>query len=83
MDGVDLTFDKAALDAIAEISLKRKTGARGLRSIMESIMTDVMYRVPSDSSITACRITKDVVLGKAEPVLTHKGDADAVAGESA
>ena len=83
MDGVELTFDKTALDEIAQISMKRKTGARGLRSIMESIMTDVMYRVPSDPTIVGCRITRDVVRGKAEPILTRKGEDAEPAGESA
>ena len=82
MDGVELTFDADALDAIAEISMKRKTGARGLRSIMEKLMTDVMYRVPSDPTIKKCRITKDVVDGKANPVLVREG-ADNGAVESA
>ena len=73
MDGVELIFDKAALDAIASISVKRKTGARGLRSIMESIMTDVMYCVPSDPTIKKCKITKEVVRGKADPILVREG----------
>ena len=61
LDGVKLEFDKAALDAIAETSLARKTGARGLRAIMEDIMMDTMFRVPSDDTIKGCMITKDVV----------------------
>ena len=64
LDGVKLEFDKAALDAIAETSLARKTGARGLRAIMEDIMMDTMFRVPSDDTIKGCMITKDVVEGK-------------------
>ena len=58
LDGVKLEFDKAALDAIAETSLARKTGARGLRAIMEDIMMDTMFRVPSDDTIKGCMITK-------------------------
>ena len=54
LDGVKLEFDKAALDAIAETSLARKTGARGLRAIMEDIMMDTMFRVPSDDTIKRC-----------------------------
>ena len=64
LDGVKLEFDKAALDAIAETSLARKTGARGLRAIMEDIMMDTMFRVPSDDTIKGCMITKDVVEGR-------------------
>ena len=68
LDGVELTFDEEALKAVAETSLKRKTGARGLRAIMENIMMDIMYRAPSDASLKACRITADTVKGIGEPV---------------
>ncbi len=61
MDGVELTFDEEAIEAIAEKSVKRKTGARGLRAIVEKVLMDLMYRVPSDTSITSCRITREVV----------------------
>ena len=71
-DGVDLTFDKAALEEIAETSLKRRTGARGLRAIMENIMMDIMYKAPSDETLKTCRITKDVVKGIGEPVCEHE-----------
>ena len=72
LDGVDLKFDKDALKAIAETSLKRKTGARGLRAIMENIMMDVMYKAPSDETLKTCRITADVVNGSGEPVCEHE-----------
>ena len=68
LDGVELTFDEEALKAVAETSLKRKTGARGLRAIMENIMMDIMYKAPSDDSLKACRITADTVKGIGEPV---------------
>ncbi len=68
LDDVELIFTDEALEAIADQALKRKTGARGLRSIMEKVMLDVMYRVPSDSSITTCTITKEAVEGKSEVV---------------
>ncbi len=74
LDGVKLEFDKAALDAIAETSLARKTGARGLRAIMEDIMMDTMFRVPSDDTIKGCRITKDVVEGKGQPLYECDGE---------
>ncbi len=61
LDGVQLEFEQEALRAIAEKSLKRKTGARGLRAIMEQVMLDVMYRVPSDESIFQCTVTKAAV----------------------
>ena len=67
LDGVKLVFDDSALNEIADISLKRKTGARGLRAIMENTMMDIMYRAPSDETLKTCRITGDVVTGKAKP----------------
>lgn len=67
LDGVELTFDKEALEAVAETSLKRKTGARGLRAIMENIMMDIMYKAPSDDTLKACRITEGAVTGIGEP----------------
>lgn len=70
MDGVKLEFDDDALRQIAKEALKRKTGARGLRSIIEAIMRNVMYDVPSIQGVTACRVTKDVVTTKKDPVLT-------------
>lgn len=71
LDGVDLIFDQKALEAIAETSLKRKTGARGLRAIMENIMMDIMYKAPSDETLKSCRITEDVVKGIGEPECEH------------
>ena len=71
LDGVELTFDDGALEAIAETSLKRKTGARGLRAIMENVMMDIMYKAPSDETLKACRITEDVVKGGGVPLLEH------------
>ena len=67
LDGVKLEFDKDALLEIAETTLKRKTGARGLRAFMENIMMDTMFTVPSDKTIKECRITKEAVLGVEEP----------------
>ncbi len=71
LDGVKLEFDKDALLEIAETTLKRKTGARGLRAIMENIMMDTMFTVPSDKTIKECRITKEAVLGVEEPKYTR------------
>ena len=71
LDGVKLTFDKNALEAIAETTLKRRTGARGLRAIIENIMMDTMYHAPSDETLKSCRITKDVVEGRNNPVYEH------------
>ena len=66
-DGVELEFTPGALDAIAEKTMERSTGARGLRSIMEGIMTDIMYRVPSDPTIVKVVITEDTVKNAEQP----------------
>ncbi len=70
-DNVELVFEEDAIEAIAAKAMERKTGARGLRSIMENVMMDVMYRIPSDETIVKCIITKDAVEGKGEPVTVH------------
>jgi ATP-dependent Clp protease ATP-binding subunit ClpX len=69
MDNVQLEFKEEALRAIAQEALKRNTGARGLRAIIEGIMCDVMYEVPSRTDVTKCTVTKEVVLSKEEPML--------------
>ncbi len=61
LDGVGLEFTDDAVNAIADKALERKTGARGLRAIMEAVMLDLMYRIPSDKSISRCVIDKDIV----------------------
>ena len=71
-DDVKLTFEEDALVAIADQAFERKTGARGLRSIMEKVMMDVMYRIPSDDTIEECIITKDAVEGTGEPITKHR-----------
>ena len=70
LDGVKLTFDNDALRQIAKEALKRKTGARGLRSIIEALMRNVTYEVPSIEGVTACRVTKETVNNQKDPVLT-------------
>lgn len=72
MDDVELEFDDDAIDLIADMALERNTGARGLRSIMEKAMMDVMYEIPSDESIVKCRITKAAVEGSEKPVVERK-----------
>ena len=74
MDEVELTFEQDAIEAIAEQAFERKTGARGLRSIMENIMMDTMYEIPSDESIETCIITKEAVDG-GKPLTIHKEPA--------
>ncbi len=72
MDGVGLSFEEDAITAIAELALERKTGARGLRSIMENVMMDIMYRIPSDDTIENVIITKGAVEGVSEPLTVHR-----------
>lgn len=79
LDGVELEFEREALEQIADTTLARKTGARGLRAIMENVMMDTMYHVPSNETIKTCLITKDVVLGKEEPIY----NSEAVSSQSA
>ncbi len=67
MDGVELEFEEGALEEIARQSFSRKIGARGLRAIMESVMMDSMYSIPSDTQIIKCIITKDSVMGNEKP----------------
>jgi len=74
MDNVNLSFDGEALEAIAKEAIKRNTGARGLRSIIEGIMLDVMFEVPSRTDVGSCTITKEVVQQKVTPELVGKED---------
>ncbi|MBR4753925.1 MAG: ATP-dependent Clp protease ATP-binding subunit ClpX [Lachnospiraceae bacterium] len=78
LDGVGLRFEDDALEAIADKALERKTGARGLRSIIEEIMMDVMYRVPSDDTITECIITKAAVDGENDPVIVYNTEGSPI-----
>lgn len=70
MDGVKLHFDEEALHLIAKEALERKTGARGLRSIIERIMRDVMFEIPSKMGAVSCEITKEIIERKT-PVITY------------
>ena len=78
LDGVELDFQDDALELVAKKSLERKTGARGLRAIMEGSLMDLMYKIPSDDTIRKCTITKDVVEGTGEPEIVY-GEAPAPA----
>ena len=71
LDNVLLEFEDEALQAIANLAIERKTGARGLRAIIENFMTDIMFETPSDSTIEKCIITKDVVENKAKPRIIY------------
>ena len=83
MDDVKLTFEKDAVEKVAELALERKTGARGLRSIMENAMMDVMYRIPSDETIESCVVTKNAITGEGEPLVVHKESKKAAPAKKA
>ncbi len=72
MDGVKLEFQQEALETIADLALQRKTGARGLRAIIEKVMKNVMYEVPSNQSVKTCIITRESVTGTGEPILKNE-----------
>lgn len=72
-DDVVLEFDDEAIDAITEVAISRKTGARGLRAIIENVMTDVMFNVPSIDNVEKCIVTKDTVENGAQPTLVYAG----------
>jgi len=81
-DDVELSFTDDALVAIAEKAIKRKTGARGLRAIMESVMLDVMYDIPSMANVEKCLVNREAVEGKSNPVLLLNGDDKAAEAAS-
>ncbi|BBO84796.1 ATP-dependent Clp protease ATP-binding subunit ClpX [Desulfosarcina ovata] len=72
IEGVNLRLTDSALDAIADEALKRKSGARGLRAILESCMLDIMYDIPSKQDVKECVIGEEVVLNKEEPILLYE-----------
>ena len=71
MVGVKLNFEPEALIKVAETALERKTGARGLRGVLENVMTDIMFSIPSDKTVSSVTITPEVVMGTGEPVVEH------------
>lgn len=74
LEDVELTFTKTAVKAIAEEAIKRKTGARGLRSIIEKVMLDTMYEIPSDPTVQKCIIDADSIFKSSRPKLIHSAD---------
>jgi ATP-dependent Clp protease ATP-binding subunit ClpX len=74
-DGVELEFTDEAMRAIAEQAIQRGTGARGLRAIMEEVLLNVMYELPSRQDVTKCLVDRDVVLTGVNPTLVPRGKA--------
>jgi len=75
LEKVALAFDEAAIRAIANLAIRRGTGARGLRSIIEDIMLDLMYEIPSLENISECRITEAVVRDREKPSMVFANDS--------
>jgi ATP-dependent Clp protease ATP-binding subunit ClpX len=76
MDNVELTFTDGALRSIVKKAIERKTGARGLRAIIEEIMTDIMFKIPSMKDVVECVITEETVMEKADPLYIYKKEKD-------
>ncbi|MBQ7455928.1 MAG: ATP-dependent Clp protease ATP-binding subunit ClpX, partial [Clostridia bacterium] len=79
LDGVELSFDEDALTAIAQQAMQQKSGARGLRAIIERALLDTMFDLPAQKDVTACRITREVVTEGAAPQLIRAAHAPRVA----
>ena len=76
LDNVELEIEPDAVRAIAQKALERKTGARGLRSILEGVMTDIMYEIPSRDDVEKCVITKATIEGTAQPTMIYKTNTE-------
>ena len=74
LDEVKLSFEQDAVELVADQAMERRTGARGLRSILEKTMRDIMYEIPSDETITECTITREVIEQTGRPALVRKGE---------
>jgi ATP-dependent Clp protease ATP-binding subunit ClpX len=81
-DGIDLEFTEDAIKEVAQTALRRKTGARGLRAILEQVMLDVMYDLPGNDKVVKCTITKESITGEGRPIL-EEGDKAAKAAAKA
>ena len=78
LDKVELTFRDDALEAAADHALKQKTGARGLRTIIEDVLLDVMYEIPSRIDVKRCIVTSDVIGGTGHPILETRPERTGV-----
>jgi ATP-dependent Clp protease ATP-binding subunit ClpX len=74
MEGIRLTFSQDALREVVKIALAKKTGARGLRSVLENVLIGIMFEIPDRDDIKECLITRDVILKKSEPIFGLKVD---------
>ena len=76
MEGVEVDFRPDALDAVAQKAMDRKTGARGLRSIMESVLLETMYRIPSEQGVAKVVVDETVIKGESDPLLVYENYRD-------
>ena len=83
LDDVDLTFTEGALQAIADLAINRNMGARGLRTIIENSLMDIMYKTPSESDIEKVEVTKDVITRHSQPRITRRKDDEEAQAEAA
>ena len=74
MEDVEVDFRNEALEAVAEKAMERKTGARGLRSIMENVLLDTMYRLPSEDNVAKVVVDEAVIKGESEPLLVYQNN---------
>ena len=81
MEGVELEFREDALTAIAKRAMERKTGARGLRSILEATLNEIMYSIPSEDSVSRVVIDENVIAGSAEPMLIYENQEQRASSE--
>ena len=71
LDNIELIFTKNALNAIVDLAIKRKTGARALRAVIEDVMLDIMYNVPSEKNVKSCIVNKKTVEDNSPPILNY------------
>jgi ATP-dependent Clp protease ATP-binding subunit ClpX len=76
LENVKLTFTEGALRGIAREAMKKKTGARGLRSIMEKVMLDIMYEIPTLSNVKECVVNEDVIVSQERPIMIYEEEAE-------
>ena len=76
LENVKLTFTEGAIRGIAREAMKKKTGARGLRSIMEKVMLDVMYEIPALSNVKECVVSEEVIVNHDRPILIYEEEAE-------
>jgi ATP-dependent Clp protease ATP-binding subunit ClpX len=83
MEDVEIDFRQEALEAVAQKAMDRKTGARGLRSIMENVLLDTMFKIPSEEGVSKVVVDEAVINGESEPLLVYASEEPAAEDDSA